>query len=128
ESIDDFVAFTGDKARFPWTYVGSHVFNERYVFAAQGNVEASLAACTELAAGYPTSPATKDLLPRLAGGDRQGVAHLLDGWEADSVKRLKLEEFWEPTPFPIELSAGRPETARKREPRRRRPDRRSAKR
>jgi hypothetical protein len=119
QSIEDFVAFTGDKTRFPWTYLGSHVFNERYFFAAQGNFEAALAACTELAAGHPTSPATTELLPRLAGGDRQDVAQLLHGWEADSVKRLKLEEFWEPTPFPIELSAGRSERKRKARPKRR---------
>jgi hypothetical protein len=121
QSIDDFVTFTADKTRFPWTYMGSHVFNERYVFAAQGNFEAALAACSELAASRPTSPATTELLPRLADGDRRGVAQLLHGWEAESVKRLKLEKFWEPTPFPIELSVRRSATARKRKPRPRRP-------
>ncbi len=128
QSIDDFVAFTGDKTRFSWTYLGSNVFNERYVFAAQGNFEAALAACTALAAGHPTSPATKELLPRLAGGDRHGVAQLLHGWEADSVKRLKLEDFWEPTPFPIELSARRSATIRNPVPKPRRPRRRLPKR
>ena len=105
QSIDDFVAFTADQTRFPWTRLGAGYFDEPFVFAAQGNFEAALAACTRLVAEVPTGPATKELLRLLAGGDRHGVAQWLHGWEADSVKRLKLEEYWEPTPFPIEATA-----------------------
>jgi hypothetical protein len=105
QSIDDFVAFTADQTRFPWTYIGSNYFDEPFVFAAQGNFEAALAACTRLAAEESTGPATQELLRLLAGGDRHGVAQLLHGWEAESVKRLKLEEYWEPTLFPIEATA-----------------------
>jgi len=102
QSIDDFVALTGDKTRFSWTYLGSNFFHEPFVFAAQGNFEAALAACTRLAARDPRNRRVKELLRRLAGGDRHGVARLLHRWEAESVKRIELEEFWEPSPFPIE--------------------------
>jgi hypothetical protein len=104
QSIDDFVAFTADQTRFPWTWLGPGDFNEPFIFAAQGNFEAALAACIKLVAEEPR-PAIKELHRLLAGGDRHGVAQLLHGWEADSVKRLKLEEYWEPTSFPIEAIA-----------------------
>jgi hypothetical protein len=105
QSIDDFIAFTADKTRFAWTYLGPNYSDEPFVFAAQENFEAALSACTRLVEQEPTGPKTKELLRRLAGGDRLGVAQLLHGWEADSVKQLKLEQFWEPTPFPIEAAA-----------------------
>jgi hypothetical protein len=105
QTIDDFVAFTADKTRFPWTRLGPNYSDEPFVFAAQGNFEAALAACTELVEQEPTGPRTKELLRRLAGGDRRGVAQLLHEWEADAVKQLKLESVWEPTPFPVEAGA-----------------------
>jgi hypothetical protein len=125
QSIDDFVTFASDKARFDWTYLGSNFYHEPFVFAAQGNFEAALAACDKLVVREPTNRRAKELRRRLAGGDRRGVARLLHRWEAESVKWLTLEEFWEPTPFPIEQSARRSATAGKRKPRR--PGRRSAK-
>ena len=45
---------------------------------------------------------TKELCPLIAANDRPGLARLLHAYEAQSVKNLKLEQFWEPTPFPIE--------------------------
>jgi hypothetical protein len=35
--------------------------------------------------------------------DKAGIAAKLHEWEAYSVKQLKLEKYWQPTPFPIEL-------------------------
>lgn len=104
QSIDDFVAFAGDATRFDWTYLGSNFFHEPFVFAAQGNFKAALAACTKLLAWDPTDRRVKELHRRLTDRDRHGVARLLHRWEAESVKWLKLEEFWEPTPFPIEAA------------------------
>ena len=46
---------------------------------------------------------TKTLCPLIAANDRPGLVRLLRDWEAYSVKRLKLEKLWEPTPFPLEL-------------------------
>jgi hypothetical protein len=37
--------------------------------------------------------------------DRTGLVRLLHGWEAQSVKNLKIEHLWEPTSFPLELQA-----------------------
>lgn len=44
----------------------------------------------------------KELCRRLAADDRAGLAALLHEWEAATVKNLKLEHLWEPTPFPLE--------------------------
>jgi len=41
----------------------------------------------------------------LAADDRKGLAALLHEWEAATVKNLKIEHLWEPTPFPLELQA-----------------------
>ena len=45
------------------------------------------------------------LCPLVAARDRAGIAALLNAWEAATVKALKLEHLWEPSPFPVE-SAG----------------------
>lgn len=41
----------------------------------------------------------------LGADDRIGLARLLHTWEAQTVKNLKIEHLWEPTPFPLELQA-----------------------
>ncbi len=41
----------------------------------------------------------------LESGDRTGLALLLHEWEAQTVKNLKIEHLWEPTPFPLELQS-----------------------
>ncbi len=38
----------------------------------------------------------------LAADDRAGMAALLHAWEAQTVRNLKIEHLWEPTPFPLE--------------------------
>lgn len=45
---------------------------------------------------------TKGLLALLEEDDRDGMAQLLHAWEAETVRHLKLEHLWEPTPFPLE--------------------------
>jgi hypothetical protein len=44
----------------------------------------------------------RELCARLADDDRAGLAQLLHEWEAITVKNLKIEQLWEPTPFPLE--------------------------
>ena len=105
QSIDDFVAFTSDKARFGLTYFGSNYFDEPFVYAARGDFEPALAICAKIAARDSTRPQVQELLPLLSVGDRSGLARLLHTSEANAVKRLRLEEYWEPTPFPIEAAA-----------------------
>jgi hypothetical protein len=43
-----------------------------------------------------------ELCARLAADDRPGLAQLLHKWERTTVKNLKIEHLWEPTPFPLE--------------------------
>ncbi len=43
------------------------------------------------------------LCPLIAARDRAGIAALLHGWEAVMVTKLKLEKYWEPSPFPVEM-------------------------
>ena len=47
----------------------------------------------------------KLLCTRLANGNVSGIAALLHEWEAITVKNLKIEHLWEPTPFPLETTA-----------------------
>jgi hypothetical protein len=100
-SIDDFVAFTADEARFPLTYLGSNYFNEPFVYAAQGDFAAAVATATKVERASKRE-SIRELLPLMTAGDRSGVAKLLHGWEADSVRRLQLGDYWQPTPFPVE--------------------------
>lgn len=44
----------------------------------------------------------KQICARLAANDAAGIASLLHEWEATTVRNLKIEHLWEPTPFPLE--------------------------
>lgn len=44
----------------------------------------------------------------LLARDPAETAKVLHAWEALSVQKCKLEKFWEPTPFPLELLEGPP--------------------
>ncbi len=41
--------------------------------------------------------------PLVHAQDRPAIAAKLHKWEAYSVKQLKLEKYWQPSPFPIEV-------------------------
>jgi hypothetical protein len=45
----------------------------------------------------------KMICPLAAADNRAGIAALLHEWEATTVKNLKIEHLWQPTPFPLEL-------------------------
>ncbi len=34
------------------------------------------------------------------------MAKLLHEWEAQTVRNLKIEHLWEPTPFPLDMMGG----------------------
>ncbi len=38
----------------------------------------------------------------LADDDRSGLATALHEWEAETIRNMKLEAYWQPSPFPIE--------------------------
>jgi hypothetical protein len=46
---------------------------------------------------------TETLYPLLEADDRPAIARLLHEWEAFTIGKLKLEDIWERTPFPLEL-------------------------
>lgn len=102
-TIDDFVGF----ARGTWTEE-----HKPYVDVARGDFEAAQSMCDFFASLNGRFGPSQDefeqivqnLCPLIAANDRLGLAQLLHKYEAESVKRLKLEKFWQPTPFPIELS------------------------
>lgn len=100
-TIDDFVSFAGDA----W------VEDEKpYVDVARGDLAAAQSMC-DFFAGLDgrygirqeeCEHVVRELCPRIATHDRRGLAQLLHKYEAESVKRLKLEKYWQATPFPIE--------------------------
>jgi hypothetical protein len=116
KTIDDFVAFTS-KERFRDTYLDLYEERRIFVDVARGDLDAARTICAYFATDrakrrYASGMEeeydriAKTLCPLIAANDRPGLVRLLRGWEAYSVKRLKLEKLWEPTPFPLELKMG----------------------
>jgi hypothetical protein len=114
KTIDDFVKFTS-KERFPDTHLDLYPASKIFVDVARGDFDAASAICSYMATDrakrwyLPNMQdkydlITKELCPRIAANDCPGLARLLHDYEAQSVKNLKLEKIWEPTPFPIELA------------------------
>jgi hypothetical protein len=111
QTIADFVEFASVTRNGPPLQYDR--LNKLLVDAAVGNFES----CDALLAGLRgprkglMAPAAeldrarilRDLAPRIDARDRAGIAALLHEWEAWSVKAIKLEKYWERTPFPVEL-------------------------
>jgi hypothetical protein len=106
------------RERFPLTHFDAYLLRKVSVDIARGDLGAARSTCAELATGRTMWSAplmreefiriTETLCPLLTRGDRAALASLLHDWEAYTVKQLKIEALWEPTPFPLELqSAGR---------------------
>jgi hypothetical protein len=101
-TIDDFVRF----AHGAW--LEDH---KPYVDAALGDFDAAQSMCDFFAGlnGHygirqeECEHVVRELCPLIEANDRPALARLLHKHESESVKSLKLEKFWEPTPFPIEL-------------------------
>lgn len=102
-TIDDFVRFSH----------GRWVEDEKpYVDVARGELDAAQSMCDFFASlngrfgirHEEFGHVVDNLCPLIAANDRRTLAQLLHKYEAESVKGLKLEKFWEPTPFPIEMT------------------------
>jgi len=101
-TIDDFVGFANG------AWVEDH---KPYVDVALGDFNAAQSMCdffASLNGDYgirqeECEHVVNDICPLIAANDRPALARLLHKYEKESVKRLKLEKLWEPTPFPIEL-------------------------
>ena len=114
KTFDDFINLAS-KERFPVQHLNLYPATRILVDIAQGDLVAAEAICKYLKtkegrAEYFYMPekydrVVQELCPLVAANDRAGLAKLLHSYEAQSVKNLKLEKFWEPTPFPIELES-----------------------
>ncbi|WP_146604344.1 hypothetical protein [Rhodoplanes roseus] len=113
-SLDDYLAFVSRHyfrhKLFDWPHV------KIVIEVALGNLDAARALRDENVDRFRDDPAydeegrakyqrIRELCARLEADDRSGLAALLHEWEAITVKNLKIETLWEPTPFPPELEA-----------------------
>jgi hypothetical protein len=112
-TIDDFVKFTS-KERFPDTYLDLYHMRKILVDVARGDLQSAGSICdymkTDRARRWylpdmqeQYDRVTKELCPLIIANDRGGLARLLHEYEEGSVRAMKLEKYWEPTPFPIDL-------------------------
>jgi hypothetical protein len=113
-TLDDYLAF-----------VSRHVFRHKLfdwpsariiVDVALDNLDAARKMCVDHIHQWPLDNPVHDedsrqhfrrlheLCARLRADDRRGLAQLLHEWEARTVRNLKIEHFWERTPFPLERS------------------------
>jgi hypothetical protein len=116
ETIDDFVGFATEK-RFRDTYLDLYEHRKIFVDIACGNLDSAQSICEYMATDHAKSKylpmkmdeeynrITKELCPLVAKRDRAGLARLLHKYEEGSVRAMKLEKYWEPTPFPIEMKS-----------------------
>jgi hypothetical protein len=116
ETIDDFVGFA-TKERFRDTYLDLYEHRKIFVDIARGDLESARSICEYMATDHAKrrylplkmneeyDRITKELCPLIAKNDRAGLARLLHKYEEGSVRAMKLEKYWEPTPFPIELES-----------------------
>jgi hypothetical protein len=111
-TIDDFERFLGSET-FPighWQYLGH---KQALRDAAMGRLAQSREVIEQVSLHrdkwnahpmrFSVGPLVDDLLPLLRAQDRKAIGALLRQWEERWIKKNKLEKFWEPTPFPVEL-------------------------
>lgn len=111
ETIDDFLAFTNDRKRFADSYLDLFPQRRAEIDVALGDLASARAICAakidpiDLArVPYPEIYAdSKTLCALVAADDRPALVRLLHEWEEATIRNLKLEAIYEPTPFPLEL-------------------------
>jgi hypothetical protein len=116
KTIDNFVRFA-TKRRFRDTYLDLYEHRKIFVDIARGDLDSARSICEYMATDRAKNRylplkmdeeynrITKTLCPLIDKNDRTGLARLLHKYEEGSVRTLKLEKYWEPTPFPIELGS-----------------------
>jgi hypothetical protein len=115
KTFDDFIDLTS-KLRNPRRHLDLFPIARLTVDIARGDLVAAEAICKYLKTKEGKAEyfymqeryerAVQELCPLVAVNDRAGLANLLHSYEAQTVKNLKLEKYWERTPFPIELESG----------------------
>ncbi|HZO45314.1 MAG TPA: hypothetical protein VFB68_05440 [Xanthobacteraceae bacterium] len=115
QTIDDLVEFASEE-RFPNTYLNLYEHRKIFVDVARGDLDSAHSICEYMATERAKrrylpnmreeyDRIAKELCPLIAADDRPGLARLLHKYEEGSVRAMKLEKYWEPTPFPIELES-----------------------
>jgi hypothetical protein len=110
-SINDFVTYA-TKENFPHTWLDAFPYRRIFAEIALGDFEAAHESCERVAAERKRSdfiaeildPIINDVWPLVRDRNKPVLAKMLHQWEAEAVKRMKLENIWEPTPFPLELN------------------------
>jgi hypothetical protein len=114
KTIDDFAGIA-TKERFRHTHLSLYEHRKIFVDIALGDLDSAGSICEYMATDRAKrryipmkmdeeyDRITKELCPLVAANDRPGLARLLHKYEEGSVRAMKLEKYWEPTPFPIEL-------------------------
>jgi hypothetical protein len=116
ETLNDFARVIMDK------WQGHHLVNDDFakvvIDLAFGNIELAMACCRNKVCDYPEpGPREADVTRRkilgakqlcnlLQSGDVRPAVTQLHDWERQTVKNLKIEHLWQPTPFPIEEKLG----------------------
>ena len=111
KTLDDFIKLAS-KERFPLKPLDLYPNIRILVDIARGDLVAAKEICKYLKtkegkAAYfymqeKYEHVVQDFCPLVSANDRLGLAKLLRNYEAQSVRNLKIQKFWEPTAFPIE--------------------------
>lgn len=112
ETLNDFVAYTRDRALSQNT-IDQHPLSRVFIEIALGRFDLARKTCADqddaqsrewfnLLAPDDYQLVMDVVRPLVVAEDRPALARLLHEWEAASVKALKLEAHWEPSPFPFE--------------------------
>lgn len=114
KTIDDFISFTA-KERFPTHHLDLYPATRLIADIARGDLTAAKAICKYLKTKEGKAEyfylqekydrVMQEFCPFVVTEDRAGLAKLLHSYEAQSVKNLKIEKYWESTPFPLELKS-----------------------
>jgi hypothetical protein len=115
KTLDDFINLAS-KERFPVKHLDLYPATRIFVDIARGDLAAAEAICRYLRTKEGRAEympymqeqydrVMQELCPLVAANDRAGLAKRLHSYEAQSVKNLKIEKYWEATPFPIELKS-----------------------
>jgi hypothetical protein len=103
-SIDDFVAYRSKDPQNARYFVADH-YLLTVIAIAEGELDKAIL-IIDAALSDGRQLKEPRFYPALIARDRIALANFLHECEASTIKTLKLEKYWEPAPFPLELSNG----------------------
>ncbi len=115
QTINGFVQHVAEP-EFALRRLVEHVDTDIRIDIARGNLDTARTKCRALHERCARAPeshwgriwrrTTDRAGPLLESGDRPALIALIHEWERKLIKELGLESIYEPTPFPLELTAG----------------------